>query len=178
LALWKILKETVARKRRADLFEKNARPGFALDPEPDGRDLVTARDNEIGEVELTVEFERARVDGERTRRGAGLRGLVDDAQLHSELGQPECEDETGGPGADNQDIAPRHVLLHYDVFAEGSSRLQAHLASPRVLRSPIAQLRLKIPAPLGREVEHVPHRIEQVVMTILLPGLRRHVEQL
>jgi hypothetical protein len=139
---------------------------------------VTARDNEIGEVELAIEFERARVDGERTRRRAGLGSLVDDAQFHSELGQPEREDETGRPGADNQDIAARHVLLHDDVSAEGSPRLQAHLASPPGLRSPIAELRLKIPAPLGREVEHVPHRIEQVVMTILLPGLRRHVEQL
>jgi hypothetical protein len=92
---------------------------------------VTARDNEIGKFDLAVEFERARVDGERTRSGAGLGRLVDDAQLHPELGQPEREDETSGPGADNEDIAPWHALLHDDVFAEGSSSLQAHLASPR-----------------------------------------------
>src|SRR5215475_4402377 len=130
LVLRKDLQESVGCQIRTDLRERNARPGFALDPEPNGRDLVTARDNEIGEVELAVEFERARMDGERTRGGAGLRRLVDDAQLHAEVGQPEREDETSGPGADNEDIAPRHVVLHDEVFAEGSSRLQAHRASP------------------------------------------------
>src|SRR6516164_9237075 len=101
LVLWKNLQESVGSQIRADLGERNARPGFALDPQPNGRDLVTARDNEIGEVELAVEFKRAGVDGERTRRRAGLGSLVDDAQLHSELGQPEREDQTGGPGARN-----------------------------------------------------------------------------
>src|SRR6516162_7587779 len=101
LVLGKNLQESVGRQIRADLRERNARPGFALDPEPNGWDLVTARDNEIGEVELAVEFERARVDGERTRRRTGLGSLVDDTQLHAELGQPEREDQTGGPGADN-----------------------------------------------------------------------------
>src|SRR5215475_10839525 len=133
LVLRENLQESGRSEIRADLFERNARPGFALDPEPNARDLVTARDNEIGEVELAVEFERARVDGERTRRGAGLGSLVDDAQLHAELGQPEREDETGGSGADNEDIAPRHVVLHDEVFAEGSSRLQTRLASPRAI---------------------------------------------
>src|SRR5215831_14886845 len=117
LVLRKDLQEGVGSQIRADLLERNARPGFALDPQPNGRDLVTARDNEIGKVELAVEFERARVDGERTRRRAGLGSLVDDAQLHSELGQPEREDEAGGPGADNEDIALWHVLLHDDVSA-------------------------------------------------------------
>src|SRR5215831_5516611 len=124
LVLRKDLQEGVGSQIRADLLERNARPGFALDPQPNGRDLVTARDNEIGKIELAIEFERARVDGERTRRRAGLGSLVDDAQLHSELGQPEREDEAGGPGADNEDIALWHVLLHDQVFAEGSSRLQ------------------------------------------------------
>src|SRR5262245_49238427 len=133
LVLREDLQESVGSEIRADLFERNARSGFALDPEPDGRDLVTARDNEIGEIELAVEFERARVDGERTRRRAGLGRLVDDAQLHSELGQPEREDETSGPGADNEDIAPRHVLLHDDVFAPlGRNLFKIRPGTPRL----------------------------------------------
>src|SRR2546429_7446033 len=95
LVLRKDLQESVGSQIRADLRERNARPGLALDPEPNGWDLVTARDNEIGEIELAVEFERARVGGERARRRAGLSRLVDDAQLHSQLGQPEREDQTG-----------------------------------------------------------------------------------
>src|SRR5262249_47670121 len=82
--------------------------------------------------ELAVEFKRARVDGERTRHRAGLGSLVDDAQLHSKLGQPEREDETGGPGADNEDIAPRHVLLHDDVFApQGRNLVKIRRGTPR-----------------------------------------------
>src|SRR5262245_16856543 len=45
-------------------------------------------------------------------------------------------------------------------------------------RSWVAQLRLEIAAALGQEVEHVPHRIEQVVVAVLLAGLGRHIEQL
>src|SRR5262245_32037445 len=135
LVLRKDLQESVGCQIRTDLRERNARPGFALDPEPDGRDLVTARDNEIGEVELAVEFERARVDGKRTRRRAGLGGLVDDAQLHSELGQPEREDETGGPGTDNEDIALRHVLLHDDMFTTLRRKLfKMRRGTPRLFR--------------------------------------------
>src|SRR5215470_6137133 len=127
LVLRKNLQKSVGSQIRADLFERNARPGFALDPEPDGRDLVTARDNEIGEVELAVEFERARVHRERTRRRAGLGSLVDDAQLHAELGQPQREDQPGGPGADNQDVAARHVLLHHGVV----TTVRRKLGTPR-----------------------------------------------
>src|SRR5262245_22279137 len=43
--------------------------------------------------------------------------------------------------------------------------------------SRVAQLRLKISAPLWCDVQHVPHWIEQVVMTVLLPRLRQHIEQ-
>ena len=54
LVLRKDLQERVRSQIRADLRERNARPGLALDPEPNGWDIVTARDNEIGEVTLRL----------------------------------------------------------------------------------------------------------------------------
>src|SRR5689334_13908321 len=42
----------------------------------------------------------------------------------------------------------------------------------------IAQLWMEIPASFRREVEHVPQRVEQVVVAIFLAGLGRHIEQL
>src|SRR5262249_1774985 len=42
----------------------------------------------------------------------------------------------------------------------------------------VAELRLEIAAALRQRVEHVPHRIEQVVVAILLAGFGRHIEKL
>ena len=69
---------------------------------------------------LAIKFKRARVDGESARRRARLGGLVDDARSHSQLGQPEREDETRRPGAGDQDIAARHRFPHVLPEAEPS----------------------------------------------------------
>ena len=70
LVLRKDLQEGIRGQIRPDFPEVDARPRFAFDPEPHGRDLVSVLDDEIGEVELAVELERARVDGERAGRRA------------------------------------------------------------------------------------------------------------
>ena len=69
---------------------------------------MAALDHGVGEVELAVEFERARLNGQGARGRAGLRRLVDDAHLDAELGEPERQDETGRAGADDQNIRIHH----------------------------------------------------------------------
>ena len=51
---------------------------------------------------------------------------------------------------------------------------RAHLAS--TARLGVAQFRMKVAAPLGREVEHIPKRVEGIVVTVFLAGLRWHVK--
>jgi hypothetical protein len=71
---------------------------------------VPARYYEIRETELAVKFEGACMN----RKGAGdharLGGLVDDANVDPELGQPKRKDQTRGPGAGDQDVAGRHSI--------------------------------------------------------------------
>jgi hypothetical protein len=40
------------------------------------------------------------------------------------------------------------------------------------------ELGLEVAPTLGRKVEHVSNRVEQIVVAVLLPGLGRYVEQL
>jgi hypothetical protein len=60
--------------------------------------------HEVSEVELPVELEGARMNGERARGGARFRRLVDDAHLDTELGEPKRQDEAGRAGTDDQNI--------------------------------------------------------------------------
>jgi hypothetical protein len=119
LVLRKNVQERIGREARADLLERDARPRFALDPEPDGRDLVAARDHITGEIELAIELERSRVDRQCAGGRAGICGLVDDSGLRAELGQPQREHQTGGPSADDQHVRAGHIILHRTLFAEG-----------------------------------------------------------
>src|SRR5262245_10560730 len=111
LVLRKDLKEGIGCQIRADLLEVNPRPRFAFDPQADSGNLVSPLDDDLGEIELAIKFESARVDGECAGRHARLGSLVDDAWFCSELGQPERENQACGPGADDQYVAARHVLL-------------------------------------------------------------------
>ena len=54
---------------------------------------MAARHYGICKIDLAVEFKRARLDRKGPRGGARIGPLVDDAHLHSELGQPEREHE-------------------------------------------------------------------------------------
>jgi hypothetical protein len=53
---------------------------------------VAVFEDVIGELKLTVEFERPRVYGEGTGGRARCGGFVDNTRFHSELGQPERKD--------------------------------------------------------------------------------------
>ena len=85
--------------------------------------LVTALNHGIREIELPIEFQRARVDGQRAGCRTRLSSFVDDAWLEAQLTQPESEDETGRAGPDDQNIAASHTaprwgnLLHLTYTA-------------------------------------------------------------
>jgi hypothetical protein len=125
LVLRKDLKKGIRGQLRGDFLEVDARPWLAFDPEPNGRDFVSVFDDEIGEVELAIEFERTRVHRQRTGGRAGHGGLVDDAEIHAELGQPQREGQTGRPGADDQYVASGHIFLH-----------QKPMRTPKMHRAP------------------------------------------
>src|SRR5262249_7528237 len=72
LVLRKDVQEGIGRESRADLLKRDARSRLALDPQPDGRDLVAARDHVTGEIELAIELERSRMDRQCAGGRAGL----------------------------------------------------------------------------------------------------------
>src|SRR6266404_8175012 len=111
LILRKDLQERVRRQSCSNLLERHARLRLPFDPEPDGWDLVAMGDHEIGQIELTIKFESASMNGERAGGRAGLGGLVDDAYFDPELGQPERENQACWSSADDQDVATRHSCV-------------------------------------------------------------------
>ena len=56
----------------ADGVDRDASPWSAADPEIDGRYLDAARDGVVCDSDLPVELERARLDGQRSRRRSRL----------------------------------------------------------------------------------------------------------
>src|SRR5579871_1637095 len=88
LVLRKDMQERVGCQARADIFEFEMRHRLAFDPEIDRRHLVSTRDHGLGEIELLIELERARLNREGARGGAGLGGVVDDADLDAEFRKP------------------------------------------------------------------------------------------
>src|SRR5690348_2764334 len=108
LVLGKGVKERIRRDAGADILEGDTRLLPALHPEIDGWNLVAAADDGVAEVELAIELEGPRVNGECAGGGAGSGGLVDDSDLYSKLRQPERKHEAGGTGADDKDIAASH----------------------------------------------------------------------
>ena len=83
----------------------------ALNPEVRPRNLDAAVDERVGHPKLAVELQRASRDGQGTRGGSRLSGLVEDPHGDAEPGQPEREHETGGAGAGDQDldVGPRSL---------------------------------------------------------------------
>ena len=86
LVLGEDLEEGIWRQVRADRLEKQARRRLALHPEIDGGDLVASLHNGVGEVQLSVEFERPRLNRQGPRGGPRFGRLVDDAHLGAKLG--------------------------------------------------------------------------------------------
>ena len=86
LVLRKNMQERIGRQVRADPLKRQARGRFALDPQIDGRNLVSTFDHGVRKPELAVEFERPRLNRQGPRGRAGLRRLVDNAHLSPQLG--------------------------------------------------------------------------------------------
>jgi hypothetical protein len=105
------MQKRIWRQSRADILEHKARGRFAFHPEIDGRNFVAARDHGFRQIELLVKFERARLNCKRARGGPRLGGLVDDADLDTEPGEPQRKHKTRGARAGNQNLGLRHLLL-------------------------------------------------------------------
>src|SRR5439155_25518787 len=76
-------------------------------------------DDLIGEAELAIELQRARLQRQRARSGAGLGSLIDDAGPDAEPGEPESEDEARRAGADDE---------HFGVHASHLYRARVRAA--------------------------------------------------
>ena len=129
LVLGKDLQERVRRQIGANLLERDARPRVALDPKADGGNFVAVREHEIGEIELAIEFEGPRMNGEGAGRRAVPGGFVDDPHLDPELGQPERQNQTGRSSADDQNVAAHHAVLHWTLPPMGCGRRPSSAAS-------------------------------------------------
>ena len=65
-------------------------------------------DHGLGQAELAVELERARLHAERAGRGPGLGGLVDEADANPEAVQPEGEHQAGRARPGDQYLGVAH----------------------------------------------------------------------
>ncbi len=90
---------------RAHVAEDHARDMFAAPPEIDGGHLPAALDHRVGETDLLVQLQRSCLDGERTRRRAGLRGLVDDPDADAQSIQPQRQHQARRAGPDDEDVS-------------------------------------------------------------------------
>ncbi len=102
----------VGPEAEADLVHIDRGHHLAADPQVQGADLVTAVDHRVGHADLSVELQGPRLHGQGARGGPRVRGLVDDAQLHAEFGQPQGQDQAGRTGADDQDFGFRGTFDH------------------------------------------------------------------
>ena len=82
-------------------------------PEIHARHDDATGDDLVGEAELPVELQRSSMNAEGARDRRHILRLVDDAEAHTEPGEPQREREAGGPRPDNQ---------HLRVGADGRRR--------------------------------------------------------
>ena len=69
--------------------ERHAPHALSADPEIRSDERLTALDQRVGEIDLRVELECARLHAQRARRRAWLADLVDDAHTHAEASEPQ-----------------------------------------------------------------------------------------
>jgi len=69
--------------------------------------FLAGRDHRVGNPQLTVEFERARMNHHCPRGRARTSRLIDDAAVYAKALEPERQDQAGRAGADYEDL-----LLH------------------------------------------------------------------
>jgi len=84
---------------------------------------MPTRHNRLGEVELTVEFQRARLDGQRARCRARSVGLVDDPHGHALPAEPESEHQAGRSGPRDQHLGRSDLarILQMTLDEEGEA---------------------------------------------------------
>ncbi|MNQ51970.1 hypothetical protein D3C85_659710 [compost metagenome] len=111
LVLRENFQERVGCQSLADLGQWQVRHGFTLDPEVGSRHPMAVLHNRVGQPELSIQFQRPRLDSQCPGRGAWGRGLVDNPHAHAQLAQPQRQDQAGRAGADDQHIASVHELI-------------------------------------------------------------------
>ena len=110
----------------ADIAEHRVRDVFAGRPEIDRTHSPPGGDDRVGDANLPVQFERACLDGKRTRGRSRLFGLVHDAHAHTQPRQPQPQDKTGRSCSDDQN------------FCVGVGHLLGRAACIRLRRQPYA----------------------------------------
>ncbi len=108
LVLGENVQEGIGREVFAHRGEVEMNLLLALHPKIDAWNLVPVLKNRLGEVELPVKLERARMHRQGARGCAGLFGPVDDAAADAQLGQPQGQHQPGWASAHDQDIAIFH----------------------------------------------------------------------
>ena len=86
----------------------------AGNPEIRSEDLSSTFDHRVRQAHLAVQFERARLDGQRARRRPRLRRPVDDPHSHAQPRQPQRQHEARRAGPNNENVSlacRRHIPL-------------------------------------------------------------------
>ncbi|MNL11656.1 hypothetical protein D3C87_1324980 [compost metagenome] len=123
--------ECVGCQALANRAQRQARHGFALDPEVRRSDSMTVLHHGLAEVELAIQLQRPRLHRQRPRRGAGARRLVDDPHADSQFAQPQRQYQSGRAGTDDQDVATVHGPVLLDVWSKyGSVRAWGQAGCP------------------------------------------------
>jgi len=94
----------------------------AADPEIQGIEADGRVDDGIGDAELAIELERARVHDERAGRRCDGGGLVDDAHAHTRAGEAQREHEAGRTRAGDQDVDVVHSSCGFAIFDDSTDR--------------------------------------------------------
>ena len=111
VVLGKAKQEGVRAEARAEVAEIEARRLPARVEEVRHFDLYAGLDDIVGEAELAVELQRARVDDEGARGLPRSRVLVDNAERNTVTREAQREDEAGRTGAHDQDLGRGHRAL-------------------------------------------------------------------
>ncbi|GAB3784108.1 hypothetical protein GCM10028797_12620 [Dyella agri] len=91
-------------KALADLPERHPCGLAASDPQIDAGNLDATADNRIGQADLPVKLQRARLHRQGARGASCFGGLVDDPYGNAEPGQPQRQHEAGRTGAGDQHV--------------------------------------------------------------------------
>src|SRR5215472_7695224 len=121
----------------AQISEGHVRPLLAGNPEIDGEGGPAALEHGAPEAELIAYFERTGLHGERPRRRSRLSRLVDDPDPHTQVSEPQGENEACRSGPDDQHVSfsvrryPHSSCKTVQPCAEDYVRARAYSTSLR-----------------------------------------------